>query len=47
MGEKRIFTTRDLVMASVLAAMCAIATAIKVPTGIGAMVHLGTAFMFG
>jgi len=46
MGEKRIFTTRDLVMASVLAAMCAIATAIKVPTGIGAMVHLGTAFMF-
>jgi len=33
-------------MASVFAAMCAIATAIKIPFGVGAMVHLGTAFIF-
>ena len=33
-------------MIGVLAAMCAIATSIKIPLGVGAMVHLGTAFMF-
>jgi len=46
MNEKRKFNIRDLVSASVFAAMCAIATAIKIPFGVGAMVHLGTAFIF-
>lgn len=46
MNEKRKFSTRDIVVVGVLAAMCAIATAIKIPFGVGAMVHLGTAFLF-
>lgn len=46
MNQKRKFNTRDLVAASVFAAMCAIATAIKIPFGVGAMVHLGTALIF-
>lgn len=46
MREKRNFTIKDTVMIGVLAGMCAIATSIKIPLGVGAMVHLGTAFMF-
>ena len=46
MAEKRNFTTKDLVFAGVLAAMCAVATTIKIPLGVGAMVHLGTAAIF-
>ncbi|MBP2625401.1 MAG: hypothetical protein H6Q68_112 [Firmicutes bacterium] len=46
MNIKRKFNIRDLVTASVFAAMCAIATAIKIPFGVGAMVHLGTALVF-
>ena len=46
MSEKRKFSIRDIVMIGVLAAMCAIATTIKIPFGVGAMVHLGSAFLF-
>lgn len=46
MKEKHKFNTKDLVSSSVFAAMCAIATTIKIPFGLGAMVHLGTAFIF-
>ncbi|WP_094604048.1 hypothetical protein SPSIL_044790 [Sporomusa silvacetica DSM 10669] len=46
MNEKRKLTTKDIVYSGVLAAMCAIATSLKIPFGVGAMVHLGTAFIF-
>lgn len=46
MNEKRKLNIRDIVFAGVFAGMCAIATAIKIPFGVGAMVHLGTAFIF-
>ena len=46
MNEKRNLTTKDIVYSGVLAAMCAIATSLKIPFGVGAMVHLGTAFLF-
>lgn len=46
MKRQRKFQTKDLVFASMFAAMCVIATSIKVPFGVGAMVHLGTAFIF-
>ncbi len=45
MKEQRSFEIRDTVMIGVLSGMCAIATSIKIPLGVGAMVHLGTAFM--
>ncbi|CUH94908.1 putative membrane protein [Propionispora sp. 2/2-37] len=38
--------TRDLAFIGVLSAMCAVATAVKIPLGVGAMVHLGTAFLY-
>ena len=46
MTNKRAFTIKDTVTVGILAAMCAIATSIKIPLGVGAMVHLGTAFLF-
>ena len=46
MNEKCKLTTKDIVYSGVLAAMCAIATSLKIPFGVGAMVHLGTAFIF-
>ena len=46
MEDKRKFGLRDMVSVGVLAAMCTIATSIKVPFGVGAMVHLGTGFVF-
>ncbi|KYZ76020.1 hypothetical protein AXX12_06145 [Anaerosporomusa subterranea] len=46
MENKRQFNIRDIVTIGVLAAMCTIATSIKVPFGVGAMVHLGTGFVF-
>ena len=46
MNNKRRLTIKDTVTIGVLAGMCAIATSLKIPLGVGAMVHLGTAFMF-
>ena len=46
MKKKRGFAIKDTVTIGVLAGMCAIATSIKIPLGVGAMVHLGTAFLF-
>lgn len=46
MNKKKGLSTKDIVYSGVLAAMCAIATSIKIPFGVGAMVHLGTAFLF-
>lgn len=46
MKENRKLTTRDMVFAGVLAAICTVATTIKIPLGVGAMVHLGTAAIF-
>lgn len=40
------FSTRDLVFIGVFAAMCALATTLRIPFGVGAMVHLGTAVIF-
>lgn len=38
--------TRGMVTVGMLAALCVIATFIKIPFGTGAMVHLGSAFIF-
>lgn len=38
--------TKDIVLIGMLAGVCVVATFIKVPFGTGAMVHLGTAFIF-
>lgn len=46
MSDKRRLTIKDTITIGVLAGMCAIATSLKLPLGVGAMVHLGTAFMF-
>ncbi|SDE06904.1 ECF transporter S component [Sporomusa acidovorans] len=46
MANKRMLTTRDIVYSGVLAAICAMATSLKIPFGVGAMVHLGTAFLY-
>ena len=46
MKPHRSLTLRDTVTIGILAAMCAIATSLKIPFGVGAMVHLGTAFLF-
>lgn len=46
MTKKRGLELKDTVTIGVLAGMCAIATSIKIPLGVGAMVHLGSAFMF-
>lgn len=46
MKYKRKLDVRDSVFIGVLSAMCTIATTIKIPFGIGAMVHLGTAFLY-
>lgn len=46
MQEKRKFTIKDTVFIGVLSSMCAIATTIKIPFGVGAMVHMGTAFLY-
>ena len=46
MSERRRLTLQDIVVIGALSSMCAIATAIKIPLGVGAMVHLGTAFLF-
>ena len=43
---KKGFTVRDIVITGMLAAVCTIATTIKIPYGNGAMVHLGTAALF-
>lgn len=45
-SRRRGLELRDLVLIGVLAAMCAIATALKVPFGNGAMVHLGTGALY-
>lgn len=38
--------TRNMVTIGMLASLCVIATFIKIPFGAGAMVHLGSAFIF-
>lgn len=38
--------TRDIVVTGMLAALCVIATFIKIPFGAGAMINLGSAFIF-
>lgn len=45
-SRRRGLELRDLILIGVLAAMCAIATAMKVPFGNGAMVHLGTGALY-
>ncbi|MGL4737169.1 MAG: ECF transporter S component [Cellulosilyticaceae bacterium] len=42
----RRFTTKDLVIIGLLAAICTVATYIKIPVGTGAFVHLGSAAIF-
>jgi len=46
MNNQRRLTIKDTITIGVLSGMCAIATSLKIPLGVGAMVHLGTAFMF-
>ncbi len=46
MESKRRFTVKDMIYIGILGSMCVIATSIKIPFGIGAMVHLGTGFIF-
>jgi uncharacterized membrane protein len=46
MNSKRNWNVRDIVFIGVLSSMCTIATTIKVPFGVGAMVHLGSAFLY-
>lgn len=46
MNKKHKFNSRDMVFVGVFAAMCTIATTIKIPFGVGAMVHLGSACIF-
>jgi uncharacterized membrane protein len=44
--NERKFSTRDLTMIGMLAALCVVGTTIKIPFGQGAMVHLGSAAIF-
>lgn len=44
--RKRSLNTKDIIFIGMLAAICAIATTLKVPLPTGAMVHLGTAAIF-
>lgn len=44
--KKRKLMIQDMVLIGMLAAMCAIATSLKIPFGVGAMIHLGTACIF-
>lgn len=44
--KKRKLGLRDLVFIGVLSAMCTIATTIKIPFGVGAMIHLGSAMIY-
>lgn len=46
MKEKRSLTIRDVIFIGILAAMGTIATTIKIPFGVGAMVHLGTGLLY-
>lgn len=46
MNHKYKLTTKDIVYIGLFSAMCAAATYIKVPFGVGAMVHLGTGVIF-
>ena len=46
MNNKHTMNIKDIVYIGMFAAMCAIATSIKIPFGVGAMVHLGTAFLY-
>lgn len=44
--KKQRLNTKDVIFIGMLAAICAIATTLKVPLPTGAMVHLGTAAIF-
>lgn len=46
MNRKRKLNVRDIIFIGVLSSMCTIATTIKIPFGVGAMVHLGSAFLY-
>lgn len=46
MKKKRTFSIKDMIYIGMLAAMCVIATSLKIPLPTGSMVHLGTAFIF-
>lgn len=46
MKNKRKLTTKDIVWIGQLTAVCVVATFIKIPFGTGAMVNLGTGFIF-
>jgi uncharacterized membrane protein len=46
MKTQRKLSTRDLVFNGIFAALCVIATTIKIPLPTGGMVHLGTACLF-
>lgn len=46
MKKLRTLNLQDVTTIGVLAAMCVIATSLKIPFGNGAMVHLGTGFLF-
>ena len=46
MNAKRKINSRDVVFVGMLSSICVIATTIKVPFGVGAMVHLGSAFLY-
>lgn len=46
MNNKRRLRLHDLVFIGVLSAMCTIATTIKIPFGVGAMIHLGSAMIY-
>ncbi|WP_110953828.1 ECF transporter S component [Anaerosinus massiliensis] len=46
MQKKKRLELRDMAMIGMLAAICVIATSIKIPFGVGAMIHLGTAAVF-
>lgn len=44
--RKRSITTKDIIYIGMLAAICVIATSLKIPLWSGSMVHLGTAAIF-
>jgi uncharacterized membrane protein len=44
--KREVLSTNDMVVIGMLAALCTVATYIKLPVGNGAMVHLGSAAIF-
>lgn len=46
MKQQRKLTIRDIIFIGILAALCVIATTVKIPLPTGGMVHLGSACLF-